>query len=205
MNQAAIGSFLKELRKEKGLTQEQLAEQFHVNRRTVSRWETGNNLPDLDLLIELSDYYGVELRAGERRACESGIGRYSAKSRGIQQRGQAEGKKKNAYLVHRRIDCRGCVSGFAVCRSGRRLSGRTVLRHSVRHDDCGRSHDQQARGKHPDMEAENPQKQIHPEGIEVEPKEQSIQKKQRSISEHPKSSKRQTLQPTKQAKNEFGR
>lgn len=62
MNQAAIGSFLKELRKEKGLTQEQLAEQFHVNRRTVSRWETGNNLPDLDLLIELSDYYGVELR-----------------------------------------------------------------------------------------------------------------------------------------------
>ena len=44
MNQAAIGSFLKELRKEKGLTQEQLAEQFHVNRRTVSRWETGVSL-----------------------------------------------------------------------------------------------------------------------------------------------------------------
>lgn len=41
MDQAKIGRFLKDLRKEKGLTQEQLAEQFHISRRTVSRWETG--------------------------------------------------------------------------------------------------------------------------------------------------------------------
>ena len=41
MNQIKIGAFIKELRKEKELTQEQLAEQFNVSRRTVSRWETG--------------------------------------------------------------------------------------------------------------------------------------------------------------------
>lgn len=41
MNQVKIGGFLKDLRKEKELTQEQLAEQFNVSRRTVSRWETG--------------------------------------------------------------------------------------------------------------------------------------------------------------------
>ena len=41
MNQIKIGELLKELRKEKGLTQEQLAERFHVSRRSVSRWETG--------------------------------------------------------------------------------------------------------------------------------------------------------------------
>ena len=41
MNQKNIGSFLKTLRKEKNLTQEQLAEQFNVSSRTVSRWETG--------------------------------------------------------------------------------------------------------------------------------------------------------------------
>lgn len=71
MDQQKIGRFLKELRKEKSLTQEQLAEQFHISRRTVSRWETGNNLPDLDILIELSDYYDVELRElldGERKS-----------------------------------------------------------------------------------------------------------------------------------------
>lgn len=70
MNQVKIGEFLRELRKGKGLTQEQLAEQFNISRRSVSRWETGSNLPDLDILIEMSDYYGVELKEilnGERK------------------------------------------------------------------------------------------------------------------------------------------
>ena len=43
MNQAKIGKFLAELRKENGMTQEQLAEKLNVARRTISRWETGNN------------------------------------------------------------------------------------------------------------------------------------------------------------------
>ena len=71
MNQIKIGEFLKELRKEKGLTQEQLAEQFNVSRRSVSRWETGSNLPDVDILIEMADYYEVDLRElidGERKS-----------------------------------------------------------------------------------------------------------------------------------------
>lgn len=44
MNQQKIGSFLKELRKEKNLTQEQLAEYLNTSRRTISRWETGGSL-----------------------------------------------------------------------------------------------------------------------------------------------------------------
>ena len=40
MDQMKIGSFLKELRKEKGMTQEQLAEQLNTSNRSVSRWET---------------------------------------------------------------------------------------------------------------------------------------------------------------------
>ena len=43
MNQEKIGEFLRELRKEKGLTQEQFAEQFNISRRSVSRWETGDS------------------------------------------------------------------------------------------------------------------------------------------------------------------
>lgn len=70
MDQKRVGAFMKELRKGKGLTQEQLAEQFGVSGRTVSRWETGSNLPDISLLIEISEYYHVdilEILNGERR------------------------------------------------------------------------------------------------------------------------------------------
>lgn len=71
MDQAKIGSFLKDLRKEKNLTQEQLAERFGVAARTVSRWENGNNMPDLALLVELADFYEVDIRElidGERKS-----------------------------------------------------------------------------------------------------------------------------------------
>ena len=70
MDQGKIGKFLATLRKEKNLTQEELAEKLNVARRTVSRWETGFNLPDMDILIEISDFYSVGLREildGERR------------------------------------------------------------------------------------------------------------------------------------------
>ena len=46
MDTKKIGAFLKQCRKENNLTQEQLAEKFGVSARTVSRWETGSNMPD---------------------------------------------------------------------------------------------------------------------------------------------------------------
>lgn len=70
MDQKKIGSFLKELRKQKGITQEELAEQLNVSGRTVSRWETGNNMPDISILIELAELYDVsipEIVNGERK------------------------------------------------------------------------------------------------------------------------------------------
>lgn len=70
MDQQKMGAFLKKLRNEKDLTQEQLAEKFGVSRRSVSRWEGGYNLPDIDILIEMSDFYEVELKEllnGERK------------------------------------------------------------------------------------------------------------------------------------------
>ena len=62
MDQVKIGKFLAELRKENEMTQEQLAENLNVARRTITRWETGSNMPDIDILIELSDLYAVDLR-----------------------------------------------------------------------------------------------------------------------------------------------
>lgn len=70
MDQMKIGAFLKKLRKEKNLTQEQLAEQFNVSGRTVSRWETGINMPDISILVNLAEFYNVgipEIIDGERK------------------------------------------------------------------------------------------------------------------------------------------
>jgi transcriptional regulator with XRE-family HTH domain len=71
MNPKEIGAFLKQLRNGKGITQEQLAEVLGVSGRTVSRWETGKNLPDLSILIQISEYYQVEMKEilnGERKS-----------------------------------------------------------------------------------------------------------------------------------------
>ncbi len=73
MDQKKIGLFLKELRKEKKLTQEQLAEHLNMSDRTISRWETGTTLPDLSVLVELADFYDVDIREiidGERKRGE---------------------------------------------------------------------------------------------------------------------------------------
>lgn len=70
MDQKKIGLFLKELRNEKKLTQEALAEELNVSGRTISRWETGSNLPDISLLVALSEFYQVsipEIIDGRRR------------------------------------------------------------------------------------------------------------------------------------------
>ena len=61
MDTVKIGNFLKALRQERGLTQEQLGEKIGVAGRTVSRWETASNMPDLSILIQLSEFYGVTI------------------------------------------------------------------------------------------------------------------------------------------------
>ena len=71
MNQEKMGKFLRQLRNEQGLTQEELAEKFYTSSRTVSRWERGKTPPDLNTLIELADFYDVDIREiidGERKS-----------------------------------------------------------------------------------------------------------------------------------------
>ena len=69
MDQAKVGKFISVLRKERGLTQEALGEKLGVTNKTVSRWENGNYMPDIELLVPLGEALGVsvnELLAGER-------------------------------------------------------------------------------------------------------------------------------------------
>ncbi len=71
MNNKSMGSFLSELRKEKGLTQRELAELLNVSDKTVSHWERDEHSPDLSVIPILAEFFGVscdELIKGERKA-----------------------------------------------------------------------------------------------------------------------------------------
>lgn len=56
-----IGKFIKEMRKTRNLTQEELAEKLGVNNRTVSRWENGKNMPDISLYKPLCEVLGISI------------------------------------------------------------------------------------------------------------------------------------------------
>lgn len=73
MNQEEIGKFISSCRKDKGLTQMQLAEMLNITNRAVSKWETGKSCPDVSIMLELCDILGItvnELLSGERIVME---------------------------------------------------------------------------------------------------------------------------------------
>lgn len=61
MDMVKMGSLLAELRKERNLTQAELGEKLGVTNKTISRWETGNYMPSVEMLEELSTMYGLSL------------------------------------------------------------------------------------------------------------------------------------------------
>lgn len=69
MEQETIGKFISACRKEKELTQMQLAEKLNITNRAVSKWETGKSMPDVSLMLDLCSILGItvnELLSGER-------------------------------------------------------------------------------------------------------------------------------------------
>ena len=56
-----IGAKIRELRKEKRITQEELADYLHISSQAVSKWETGASSPDIDMLPKLAIYFGTSL------------------------------------------------------------------------------------------------------------------------------------------------
>ena len=78
MNQELTGKFISQLRKEKNLTQKELADRLGISDKTVSKWETGNGMPDVSLLQPLCKELSVnlnELLSGERLSEESYSGK----------------------------------------------------------------------------------------------------------------------------------
>lgn len=74
MDQVKIGKFIAQCRKEKNLTQMQLAEWLGITDRAVSKWETGKAMPDSSIMIALCDVLGIsvnELLSGEKMNMEN--------------------------------------------------------------------------------------------------------------------------------------
>jgi transcriptional regulator with XRE-family HTH domain len=57
LNNQLIGSYISKLRKDKDLTQVELAEKLNSSHQAVSKWERGDSLPDLGTLTALADFY----------------------------------------------------------------------------------------------------------------------------------------------------
>lgn len=83
MDQEKVGNFIKNIRKENKLTQQQLADKYNVTYQAVSKWENGKNLPDISLLKQMSKDFNVSLD-------EIFEGKYEIKEKQ---------KKKNIYIV----------------------------------------------------------------------------------------------------------
>ena len=52
---------LKSLRRERKITQKNLAEILHISQTSVSKYETGEAVPDLELIVKMADFFGVSL------------------------------------------------------------------------------------------------------------------------------------------------
>ncbi|EOQ37165.1 helix-turn-helix domain-containing protein [Butyricicoccus pullicaecorum] len=82
MENRKIGAFIAERRKESGLTQQALADRLGLTNKAVSKWETGDGLPDITILPALAENLGVtvdELLAGERRPKTPEVGEQTRK------------------------------------------------------------------------------------------------------------------------------
>ncbi|MGI6178059.1 MAG: helix-turn-helix domain-containing protein [Eubacterium sp.] len=69
MDQVQIGKFIASERKQKGLTQRQLADELGISDKTISKWETGNGFPEISLVLPLCEHLDInvnELLTGER-------------------------------------------------------------------------------------------------------------------------------------------
>lgn len=107
-----FGEFLYTLRKEKGMTQAELADKLGVSNKAVSKWETGDAMPETSLLLPISRIFGVsvdELLSGERTATvsESEPEIIDSERDGDNIENNGEDKTENSTAIDRHIFTRG--------------------------------------------------------------------------------------------------
>ncbi len=102
LDQVKTGKFIAQLRKEKGLTQKELADSLGISDKAVSKWETGNGMPDVSLMQSICEIFDIninELLSGERLSIESYNGKAEENMMKLAesaQKGQKEQRKASA-------------------------------------------------------------------------------------------------------------
>ncbi len=107
MDQKKIGAFIAQCRKEKGLTQMQLAERLEITNQAVSKWENGKGMPDVSLMQPLCDILGIsfnELVSGEHIS-------------EAEYRGKAEENLSNLFKEKQIANLKPVKNLFSVCRN----------------------------------------------------------------------------------------
>lgn len=92
-----IGNNIAALRKQKGITQEELANELGVSAQAVSKWENNSSCPDVSLLTDIADYFGVSVDSLLRSENETII--EDVKSEGAQSHFISSNKKINIRIV----------------------------------------------------------------------------------------------------------
>lgn len=112
MDNISTGKLIAELRKEKGYTQQQLADQLNLSNKTISKWESGSGSPDISNLPMLADILGVsvdELLRGERKPAGAEQKEPAAPALGKQPLTPAQ-KKERAIIIL--AACVGAIFGI---------------------------------------------------------------------------------------------
>ena len=128
MDQVKTGQFIKAMRKEKNFTQREVAERLNISEKTVSKWETGNGLPEVGLMLPLCKLLEIsvnELLSGERLDEK----RYFEKAeQNIMSLIQEKAEAKKKLIIAVIIGVITLLAGLTICCLARFLEMETWLR-----------------------------------------------------------------------------
>ena len=116
----SLGEKIRQARREKGLTQEQLAQALFVSRQTVSNWENGKTEPDYQTLVRLSQELGMEIVRAEETPAEA------PPEESARQRDEGKARRLRLWLAAAAAAALALALGLALLPSPGRRSGYTV-------------------------------------------------------------------------------
>lgn len=135
MDTQKIGKFLKELRKQSNMTQEQLGEKIGVTNKTISKWENGNYMPPIEKLKTLSDIYQVsinEILSGEKLSQEDYEGAAEENIMLALEKIQIEEKRfKNNMLILMWITCVLVIAIVFLLPKGNNLTTMDIIKEII--------------------------------------------------------------------------